>query len=133
MIGMLCTKNSEKLDVYDSLFIEERRDGIYPKLVNDLKKNIDEEKSIEIVSKFLHDVLLGQTIVTYGFVQLYYTENKEKHAQLMKKLNELELQISEIIDNISKPEIEKPDEFINAKASLLNSNIKCILNLVESQ
>lgn len=71
-------KNNKKLDDYTVLFIEERRDGVYSKFVDALKKSNEEEKSKEIDSKFLHDILLGQTVVTYGFIQIHYTENKEK-------------------------------------------------------
>ena len=42
------------------------------------------------MSKFFHDIVFGQTIVTFGFIQLYYTENKAKYAQLEKKLNKIE-------------------------------------------
>ncbi|KAK8854388.1 hypothetical protein M9Y10_016950 [Tritrichomonas musculus] len=127
-------KNSKKYDDLLNLFAENNdKNSVRNMLIKSLMAENSESTSIELATKILNDILFAQSVMTWGYPQMFYMLNNPVSYKFVEySLLELENLIKDALEVVKSSSIPNPTGYFENSLDIIRKKIQSITSTCET-
>ncbi|KAK8839269.1 hypothetical protein M9Y10_032201 [Tritrichomonas musculus] len=127
-------KNSKKYDELVDLFAENNnKNSVRNMLIQSLMTENSESTSIEMATKILNDILFAQSVMVWGYPQMFYMLSKPVSYKFVEySLSELEVLVKDALEVVKSSSIPNPTEYFENSLDIIRKKIQSITNTCEN-